>query len=686
MKNKRAKQENQLRPHRFAAIVMLFFLITAVFLARLVQMQLTDYDGNYSLHRLAAGTRYVTVKAVRGMICDRNGKVLVSTEEIYHLETNGLLPRDDALRNQTLRDVLALMERCGTPRAFSATYLPYTLENGTVIPATLNEKQAEYLEKFLADTKIADRFDSSFLYQLCRYYEIVDEQTDVGAADWAALYELAQLRYDIDAYHAQGKPFRLAANCEMQLVTALKERGTEGVGFSTEQVRVYHYPGYLSQILGRIGKIQEQDVEYYTALGYPMDAVVGVDGLEKVFETTLCGTDGQMLVTEDADGNILKTETTQEPVAGNNVYLTIDIDLQIIAEDRLKANIEQVAAAGAASPEEYDGEDAAAGALCAVNPQDGSILAMASYPTYDMTTFSRDYAALASNEKKPLLNRVLQGQYEPGSTFKPAVAAAALENSVIDENTVIRDEGVYKYYEDFQPACWIYNRFPGSTHGDENVVEALVDSCNYFFYETGRQMGIDKMNGYISRLGLGQATGVELFERTGTLAGPEERNEKGERWNPGDTLQAAIGQSDNLFTPLQMCMYLSTLTNGGTRYQAHLYAKTTPFDSDEVLNAYTPTVLDTVPLSEKTSSLIKGAMGRVSTAVFTDTSYTVGAKTGTAQVSKTGSDNALYEAFAPLEKPEIVAFAVIENGSSGSNAGRCVKDLFDAYFAGKAQG
>lgn len=263
------------------------------------------------------------------------------------------------------------------------------------------------------------------------------------------------------------------------------------------------------------------------------------------------------------------------------------------------------------------------------------------------------------------------------------MAAAALEYGVIDANTIIRDQGVYRYYENYQPACWIYNRYPGSTHGDENVVDALIDSCNYFFYETGRLLGIERMNAYAKTLGLGSETGVELKESTGSLAGPEEREAAGRVWYPGDTLQAAIGQSDNLFTPLQMCMYISTLCNGGTRYQAHLYHQTVDYNTGEVLDAYTSNVLGKAQISSEHLGLIKSAMSTIATAVFpqSTTTYTVGGKTGTAQVGANASENALYAAFAPLDNPQIVAYCVIEHGSTGGNAGIAIRSVLDSYFA-----
>ncbi len=683
MRNGKAPQE-QLRLHRFVVILMMFVLLCAVFVARLVQMQLTDYDGSYTFNRLAQTERIVKIKAVRGMICDRNGEVLVSTRERYHLQTDDAFPTDDATCNKILSELLTLLDSQNVACDGTQTMLPYTYENGTVQLGTRTEKQQAALDAFLErhELDISDD-EPSLLYELCQYFGLIDAQTDTQTADWGTLYRLAQLRYDIDVCQNEETSYVFHRDCDMTLVSAVQERKWQGLDFGTDMVRVYHYPGYLSQVLGRVGKIQSGDEEYYSSLGYAMDAVVGVDGVEELYETTLCGTDGEMRVIEDANGEVLSTEIIREAVPGRNVYLTIDIDLQIKAEESLKNTIQTVAANGAATETAFDGEDANAGALCAVNPNDGSILAMASYPTYNLSTYSQDYAVLSQDENRPYLNRVLQGTYEPGSTFKPAVAAAALEYGVIDANTIIRDQGVYRYYENYQPACWIYNRYPGSTHGDENVVDALIDSCNYFFYETGRLLGIERMNAYAKTLGLGSETGVELKESTGSLAGPEEREAAGRVWYPGDTLQAAIGQSDNLFTPLQMCMYISTLCNGGTRYQAHLYHQTVDYNTGEVLDAYTTNVLGKAQISSEHLGLIKSAMSTIATAVFpqSTTTYTVGGKTGTAQVGANASENALYAAFAPLDNPQIVAYCVIEHGSTGGNAGIAIRSVLDSYFA-----
>lgn len=282
------------------------------------------------------------------------------------------------------------------------------------------------------------------------------------------------------------EPYTILTDISVELISQILEGSTRGVRVSSEAERVYHFPGVASHILGRVGRITAENAEYYEELGYSMDAIVGVDGAEKAFEEYLHGVDGELTIVEDGYGNVLEQYVSREPVAGQHVYLTIDIELQQAAEKALADNIAMIAENGAASGTTLSGEDADAGALTAIDAKTGAVLALASYPTYDLSTFSETYADLVQDEKAPLFNRALEGTYAPGSTFKPGVAAAALQEGIITPQTEIQDLGQYTYYADYQPRCWIYTpRYGMRTHGYVNVSEAIQVSCNYFFYEVG---------------------------------------------------------------------------------------------------------------------------------------------------------------------------------------------------------
>ena len=311
---------------------------------------------------------------------------------------------------------------------------------------------------------------------------------------------------------------------------------------------------------------------------------------------------------------------------------------------------------------------------------------MASYPTYDLTRYSADFSDLISNPANPLLNRVIGGTYSPGSTFKPATALAGLENKVITTDEIIYDKGIYTFYDDYQPKCWIYDSY-GTTHGPCDVAKALQTSCNYFFFEVGRRLGIDKLDEVCTRLGLGEKTGIEIpGESAGVLASRKyKENTFGESWYGGDDLQAAIGQSYHLFTPLQIANYIATIANGGTRYQVHLLDKILDYNDRSVINQFEPRVVSTVSMTEQEQNAILRGLrsvteeGGTASRVFENYPISVGGKTGTASVSK-GTATGVFVSFAPYKNPEIVICVLVEHAGSGNGVAPVAKEIMDAYF------
>ena len=320
----------------------------------------------------------------------------------------------------------------------------------------------------------------------------------------------------------------------------------------------------------------------------------------------------------------------------------------------------------------------------------GGILACASYPTYNLETFSADFQTLMEDPLKPMFNRAISGAYPPGSTFKPVTALAALESGVVTTQTRIRDAGPYMFYasSNYTPACWIWNDRRGS-HGNINISEALKYSCNYYFYEASRLMGIETLNTY-AKLGLGQKTGVEIpGEVAGTLAGPESREARGgDPWMPGETLQAAIGQSEQQFTPIQMANYMATILNGGTHYQPHFLKQAVSYDYSEIVEDYQPVVLDQMDISPETIEAIKEGMRGVVTddgtaaSIFRNYPIAIGGKTGSAQTTgdRSRSAHGVFISFAPYDDPQIAVFVLVEHGGSGGNVAPIVRDIYDAYF------
>ena len=496
-----------------------------------------------------------------------------------------------------------------------------------------------------------------------------------------------RIRFDMEyRQFSRVEPYTLARDVDTKLLTYVKERSILQVLVTEDAARTYVYDGYASHLLGTIGKIPAEKLYDYIEKGYSGDAYVGISGAEAAYEDMLHGTDGTRAIVEDQYGNLISETVVKEPVPGSDVRLTIDIDLQITAEDALADNIRLIREEADPKPGEHDGEDAHSGAVVALDPDTGALLAAASYPTYRLSDYIDNYAALAADENRPLYNRALLGTYTPGSTYKPGVAAAALSEGVITRNTVIVDKGIYDF-GDYHPRCWIYLRL-GRTHGAQTVVEAIQNSCNYFFYEVGYRLGIDAIDKYSRVYGLGEPTGIELPESTGILAGPAYSESTGNVWNPGNTLQAAIGQSDNMFTPLQLSVYISTLLSGGTRYRAHMLRSVHAYPSGEVLSETAPEVMSAVELDAGIVATVKSAMKDVvesgsAARIFRGYDITVGGKTGTAQVGGDRSDNALFVGFAPYDAPKIVVTVAIEQGANGTDAAYTAKALYDTYLKGQ---
>ena len=363
------------------------------------------------------------------------------------------------------------------------------------------------------------------------------------------------------------------------------------------------------------------------------------------------------------------------PKPGSQVRLTLDLGLQEKTEEVLAEMVPQLGKAQGA-------------AVAIVDVKDGGVLTLASYPTYSLSTFSTDYSALAEDTLRPLYNRALQGTYAPGSTYKMITAVAGLEEGLITPQTKVLDTGIYTYYRSPQPRCWIY-RQTGKTHGLETVSEAITDSCNIFFYDLGRRLGIARLDAYARSFGLGEKTGIELLgESGGVIAGPAYTESVGQTWYDGNTLSAAIGQENNRFTPLQLSSYIATLASGGKRYQVHLLDEVRSNDGKEVLETYTPTLLDDLALSPETLSAVKEGMLAVTqsgsvASYFRNLPVEVGAKTGSAQVTGREESNAVFVCFAPYDDPQVAMTIVVEQGGSGSELGRLAAAILQYYFVDK---
>ena len=502
------------------------------------------------------------------------------------------------------------------------------------------------------------------------------------------------------------KSIQISEEISRNSAVQLQERSEEltGVNIVIEPIRKYYEGTMASHILGYMGRISEADEKEFKENGdfyeYKNSDKVGKTGIEKVFEEYLRGEDGVKQIDMTVDGTITGEYTSKEAIGGSNIILTIDSNLQKVAEKNLAQNIEKIRSGGFSQA-----YDAKGGAVVVTNVKTGEILAMASYPDYEPELFyngisNKKYSEYTNNSLKPLLNRAIQSTYAPGSTFKMITAIAALETGVVSTTEKINDNGPYPAAH--HPACWYYNDYKRG-HGYLNVSGAIEKSCNYFFYEVSNRMGIDNLEAYARYFGLGNKTGIELFnEKKGTLAAKRITESKGESWTVGDTLVAAIGQGYNNFTPIQMAKYISMVANGGHKIDLSIVKNVMKSDGTQVPNAevrdFTNKKLgienqetQEFEISQDTINAVLAGMKSVTTdeggtaySIFSDFDIVVGGKTGSAE-TESGDVNAWFVGFAPFDDPEIAVVVIVENGGHGYYTAEVVREIIAEYFGMNVQ-
>lgn len=700
MQSRKTKRDHVFR---YLIISVIFCVICVIYLGRLFYIQISGRQNQYNTDTTV---RIVTVPAVRGEIYDRNGKKLVANEYSYDLVVQyASFSKLDAKRsNQACLKLAESLRACGEPNAHEEKYFPLagTYPNYWLPQEELEQGTVAYYRMLRIINELGIEADGGNFAPLIEHYVTTFELKAIDE-DGYYLYTdeevdtIIRLRYDMDAkqFRSGRKDYTFASDLSASsgLIPYVAELGLTGVTFTVDASRKYEYPGYASHILGGVGPIYAEEWSYYNALGYQMNAIVGKSGCELAFESYLRGVDGRMEIEVDSTGKIIRETMLKEPVAGKDVYLTIDIDLQIAAEEGLKENVQTVVDQSNGVPSRGSGCNA--GAAVAINPKTFDVLAIASYPTFNLATYNQDYNDLAANPALPLYNRALLGRYEPGSTYKLGMAVAALMEGEITGGSVINCHGAYPPTHKDPIECSTYG--PGSHTGNTSLITAIAESCNSFFCELGNRLGITRMEKYMSKFGFGASTGLELGGTSGVLAGPAYRQQTGssELWDGGldrgfDTWMAAIGQSDNLSSPLQLACYVGTLANGGTRYSAHLLHSVYEFGNDEPIYVYTQTndtVQSRLDIPTDVQSTVFDGMRQVVTSSSRINNYmknlpvAVGGKTGTAQNS-TNCDNALFVATAPYQAPEIVISVVLEQGYAGSLASQTASIILDAYYNG----
>ena len=647
-------------------VVLLFVMGGQLYYIQIVQGDVHAVQNERTI------SRNVTIPAARGEILDRYGRPLITNRLSYTLTIDTRRLQAQESPNAVLHELVRLCDTWDTPYldTLPVTPPPYRYED---MSSEQKSRLTRYLKKLEwddAETLGAD----GLMEKLCERFKI--------DRDSLTPYEqrrVAGIRYEMDlrAQVPAVPPYVFASDIGMGFITEIKERDIPAVEVNTTSIREVR-TDFAAHLLGRVGAIFEEDLDVYLERGYARDEIVGVDGAEKAFEEFLHGSAGVRTEETNLSGKVQNVLYTQMPEAGKNVMLTIDIVFQELVERIMERRILGMRE----NNETLKGKEAEGGAAVVLNVRSGEVLASANYPTFHLQNFLSDYAQMQEDPLRPMLNRAMAGEYEPGSTFKMVTASAALREDVITPLTRILDKGIYTAFPSYQPKCHIYPR----THGSVNVIEALKVSCNYFFYDAGNRTGINKIGEMAAQYGLGLPTGIELAaERVGSVAGEETAAKKGVTWFPGDTLQASIGQSANLFTPLQLANYVATIANGGTRHQAHLLKTVKSYDYNETYYEAPVEVSHVLDLAPEHLETIQQGMravtlpGGTAWSTFGSYSIAVAAKTGSVQATNV-PNNAVFVAYAPYDDPQIAVAIVVEKGGAGSQIAPIARDILDAWF------
>ena len=695
------------RISRFRAILLLILFITilALFALKLFDLQIIKTNGNTD--NIAKYTTVTTVRAARGDILDRNGNVLVGNRASYDLVFNHYVIESYGQTNEAL---YSLVQKC---RELNLSYNDhFPVSKTRPFEYTLNDfatSWQNHFQSFMVDRSLDSDITAPLLIEKLRErYKIPEGWSDEDAR------AVIGMRYEFD----------LRGISKLPTYTFIQDISDEnlspGLMVESSTVREYHTK-YAAHILGYMGGMDAADWEKYEKEGYSMDAYIGQSGFEEAFEDYLHGIDGQRVDVVSKDGTIVeqfwrvnqKTGEVYTPVAGNNVETTIDLELQGIAEDSL-ANImkELTDPEKNTSKDESNGLDAEGAAVIVMKVKTGEILACASYPTYNLATMNQDWAEIEADPLKPFFNRAFGANYAPGSTFKMCTLVAAMEHRSTNPKSeyfgrylylpgeIIRDQGVFTKYAGFSPTCLIWTSNPGVTHGELTAQRALEVSCNYFFYELGSRMTIEMLNETANGLGLGVPTGIELTEKVGWVT--DEASKKaayGEtgvnsQITAGDRVLAAIGQAENRFSPLQLCVYASTLANKGTRMKATFLSRVVASDYSSLIKENSPEIMSQMEIASTTyNTYIEGMRLVIAGGEGTARSHFGGpkdldtfpvavcGKTGTAQHSSGGSDHGAFICFAPMEDPEIAVAVYGEKAAHGATLAAVAEDVLRAYFA-----
>ncbi len=677
------QEERKTAIRRMRVLVAAACILMLLYGLRLIFLQLVNGDDFKSQATNTTDYKF-TVTAARGDIVDSRGERIATSVTGYNVVLNKLLMGDEDLDGM-LQKIVELLRANG--ESWNDTLLisqPDAAGNYTFTAEEGSTKD----QKALAAMK-----DNLGLQQYATANDVMEklvEDYDLASFPLSWQRTLGGIHYEMQLQaFSNVNNFIMAENVSEATVATIKEHSLSlpGVEIVETSTRSYEQSTVLPHVLGRVGKITAEkwkvtDENGQTTYplrekGYNMNDIIGISGLESAYEDELRGKDGVETITRNSDGVIVDTALTTVPEPGHTVQLTIDSRFQKAVDKALAENIDMINRV-------YNtgSMKAAAGAAVVLDVKDGSVLAASNYPSFDQNLYATQYSEYSADESLPLFNRALQGLYTPGSTFKPAVAIAALDTGLINRYSTVNCTRVYTYYKDYRPKCTQH----GHGNGPIDVVNAIKWSCNVFFYDVGRRLTSDVYDAYAYKLGLGQRTGVEVSEAVGHLTSKNDSN-----YMESLDIQAAIGQGNTVVTPVQLATYAATIANRGTRYRTHFVKAILDSNTGEVLQETQPEVMDVIEDKGETFDLIQQGMIGVSQTIsaLANYPYTIACKTGTPQRSEgyySGSSyrhytNTMMIAYGPTEDAQIAIGIVVEYGGGGARAGNLMADIFNAYFA-----
>lgn len=696
---------------RFRVMAAMALAVLAIYLVVLFNTQVVHHE-EYLAKSIQTITRMENVEASRGIITDRSGRTLVTNQSTYSLTFDASLLKPGENQNDA---ILRLVTLCRDQGVAWEDNLPLSLDGAAHFTVdTLTDTQKSRFFSYLRDLKPTRELLAAYVRQhpellkppkkgetaldpaTAKDTELL-KQTNSAALtnsillnagvtpaklfDWmredmklsddysdSDARLILGVRYELKLRKlgANNNAYVLAQNVDVAFCSLISDGQFQGAKIIRSSARQYATT-YATHILGTVGGISDYTDEWKER-GYRMDDTVGLSGAEAAFEDYLRGADGKRMISVNSDGKITGEYYSVEPRSGYTVELTVDLKLQQAVEDALASAVESLNA--------KDGLKSRGAAAAVVKVGTGEILSLASYPTFDLSTWRQDYTELSSDPATPMLNRAASSAYAPGSTLKPATAVAALESGATTPSETLFDTGYWKYPSTtWNGGTWCWKH---SGHGKVNATTAITNSCNYYFAEMGYRMGLDTLNEYYSALGLGEPTGIEIGEKTGRQA----TNEGGSNQAPW----AAYGQADQLYTPLQLANYIATLVSGGQHCPAHLLKSVKSYDNSEIIATGDTTPLNTLNISDSTLQAVKKGMygytqpGGMVYSYFKDCIVSAGAKTGTAQLGGGLKNNGVFVAFAPYDDPEIAIALVLEKGDAGAALASTAVDIINAYF------